>query len=454
MNKYDMVIIGGGPAGYPAAIEAGKHGKTVAIIEKSELGGTCLNVGCIPTKSLYESAVMYENSKRSATFGVLHDREPVLDFGTVARRKNEIIGVLRKGVEFLMNKAKTTVYKGEAKLIDKNTVEIKQDSGTVAIAGDSIIIATGSYPSSLPGLNCDGKFILTSDQFLKLEKLPKDIIVVGGGVVGMEFANIFATFGCNVTVVELMNSILLTEDDDVVSLVKRYSKAKNINIFTQTSIKDVNVVNDRISAVLSNDAKIEADVILVSVGRRYNTYGIGLENAGVETNKNGTLKVDEYMRTNVPNIFGAGDVIGGYMLAHAATREGIIASSNACGKSRKVDYTAMPWAVFTMPQVGTVGMNERKLKEKGLQGTYAVGKCFYKANGMAYCMGETDGFVKIIVDKESKNILGATIVGADASNLIAEITPLVGGPVDLITETIHSHPTLSELIHEAAEAVM
>lgn len=448
-ERYDVVVIGGGPGGYPAAVHAAHLGGSVALIEKGRLGGTCLQVGCIPTKALYESAMIYSTTQRAPDFGVALEGPPTVDFARMMERKTAIVDQLTRNVELLVGKSKVEVYQGTGRLLDARTIQVEGADEVRRIQADHVILATGSAWSSVPGLAPDGKHVLTSDDVLGLASLPRSMVVVGGGVIGCEFATVLSHLGSKVWIVELLERILATEDEDTIAAIRRTFRRTGVDVHTGVSVQNVATGPEGAKLTLSDGKGLQADAVVVAAGRRPYTDGLGIEEVGIERTAKGAIRVDEAMRTSVDGVYAIGDVIGGYMLAHVATREGLVAASHAMGRPARIDYSAVPMVTFTAPQIASVGANERSLKASGAK-DYAVGKAFFKASGMAQCMGDTEGFAKIIVDKTRNRILGATLVGPDASNLIAALVGLVGRPIEAVTETIYAHPTLAETIWEAA----
>jgi len=451
-RNADLAVLGAGPGGYVAAIRAKKLNIDVVIIEKENLGGVCLNYGCIPTKTLAHTTDVIEAMKKSAELGI-NISELSIDFSKVMSRKDKIVAMNRSGLEYNFKKNQIDIIKGEGKLASKNKIIVRgNDGNSTEVNAKNIIIATGSHASSVPPFILDNEGILDNIGILSLKEKPETMLVVGGGVVGCEFSNIFATLGTKVTIVELMPSILINEDEEVSSLIYKIFTRKGIEIHTGVTVENVNKENNKYLCKLSNNQTIIVDKILVSVGRKPNSNNIGLSEVGVETDTKGFIKVDKYLRTNISNIFAIGDVIGGgYQLAHVASSEGIIAVENVLNKNKEMKYNVIPWAIFTTPEIGTVGLNKKQAEEKGYE--VCTGTFSFKNSGKAVAIQETEGFVKIFTDASSGEILGSTIVGPHASDLIHEVVLAMNGEltVDQIAETIHAHPTLSEAIMEAAE---
>ena len=451
LKNTDIAVLGAGPGGYVAAIRAKKLGLNVLIIEKADLGGVCLNWGCIPTKALTHISEVIESIKKSAELGI-NISGMGIDFKKIMTRKETVVNVLRNGLEYNFKKNGIEIVRGSGKLISQNKIAVKGNDGSdIEITAKNIIIATGSHASSVPPFILDNEGILDNVGILSLKELPKSMLVVGGGVVGCEFSSIFSTLGVKVTIVEVMPRILLNEDDEVANLIEKTFTKKGINIYTNVIVKEIKKSEGQYKCVLSNDETITVDKILVSVGRKPNTDGIGLNEAGIELDSKGFVKVDKYLRTNVKNIYAIGDVIGGYQLAHVASAEGLVAIDNISGKERAMKYNAVPWAVFTLPEIGTVGLGKKQAEEKGYK--VKTGMFPFKNSGKAFAMQETEGFVKIFTDSSTEEILGATIIGPKATELIHEIAVAINGEltIDYIADAIHSHPTLSEAVMEAAE---
>lgn len=441
MEKFDVVILGSGPGGYPAAIRASDLGKKVAVVESKEIGGTCLNRGCIPTKTLLGSAEVYNLAKNSKTFGIRNENLSY-DFDMIQERKNSIVTKLGSSIGFLLKARKIKIKKGKGRIVDEETVGIDKEK----IKAKNVIIATGSEPAVIPGLNMDRMDVITSDEALNI-KPPKDMLVVGTGAIGLEFAALFSSFGTKVTIVEMMNKILPgLKDEGITRILERNLRKKGVDIKTSVKIENIEKVNGKVFSTLSNGEKTENEKVLLCVGRKLNSDDIGLENIGVKTEK-GRIIVDEEMRTNVPNMYAVGDVTGGAMLAHKAMREGIVASEVIAGLGTKIDYRIIPNVVFSNPEIAWVGVTEEEAKEKGMD--TIIGGSPFVANGKALCNGKTEGKVKIVSDGE--RIIGGQIIGANASIMIMEIVLAMKKNASMkdLADLIHPHPTLSEIINEA-----
>ena len=447
-----IIIIGGGPGGYVAAIRATQLGAQVTLIEKDTLGGTCLNRGCIPTKALLQSADLLASVRNAATFGISTGKASV-DFSAVTKRKEAVVKRLVAGVTSLMRKNKIKVIKGIGTLLDSRTVGILGESDK--ISADSIIIATGSKPSTIPVKGIDEPGVITSDEALTMEQLPKSVIVIGGGVIGLEFAQIMHRMGSEVTIVEMMPQILPTEDTGIASMLEDILKKDGIEIFTNAAVTGIRSDKQEGKVVSftaddgSGEQEMIAEKVLLSVGRCPNTDDLGVNNLGLALD-NGRLVVNERMETNIPGVYAIGDVVGGLMLAHVAMEEGKCAVENSLGADRKIDYKAVPRCVYTSPEVAGVGLTEAAAKEE--YGDIKVGQFPFMASGRALILNETAGMVKIIADAHYGQILGVHILGPQATELIAEavLGVRMEATFEDIISTIHAHPTLSETVMEAA----
>ncbi len=448
MEEFDVAIIGSGSAGYVSAIRAADLGKKVVVIEHREVGGTCLNRGCIPTKALLKVAEVYETAKDSKTFGITVENVSY-DPEAIQRRKQAVVKRLVSGIEFLFKSRKITVKKGTGKILDEHTVEIS--TGETVKAKD-IVIATGSEPAMIPVFKIDHKNVLTSDDALNLTNLPKDILIVGAGAIGTEFATFLSAFGVKVTIVEMMPQVVPTlKDKKLAGMVQRLLEKRGVKILTGTKIENVEVAKEgEVVSTLSTGEEIHTEKVLVSIGRKLNSDSIGLENIGVKTER-GKILIDEYLRTNIPNVYAIGDVTGGLLLAHKAMKEGETVAEVIAGLDRKMDYRVVPWAIFTTPEIAAVGLTEEEAKEKGIE--VKTGEFPFSANGKAVSMNLTDGEVKIVAKKDTEEIIGAQIVGPEASVMIAELALAVEKKLTLrdVADTIHTHPTLAEATMEAAK---
>lgn len=455
--QCDLTIIGGGPGGYVAAIYAAKRGLKTVIVEKDKLGGTCLNVGCIPTKALVRSSEVYDDIRNSEEYGISVSGSKV-NMEKVIDRKNSIVKKLVGGIEFLLEKNSIEKFNGVGEIIDKNKVFVKGKREEVTINTKNIIIATGSKISKINIEGFDGNKVLNSNDALDMRELPNKMVIIGGGVIGMEFAFIYANFGVDVTVVEYMPNILCTMDDDVIEEVVSIGKGKGIKFYTSSKVTSVKNSEDGKAIVAFEMDGIEkfitCDKVLVAIGREPNLDGLGIENVGIELNDNKRgIKVNDKMRTNIENIYAIGDVNNKIMLAHVASHGGMVAVDNMLGEDKEIDYSVVPGVVYTIPEVATVGIAEKAAIEKGMN--IKVAKFPFAANGKALTYGEERGFVKIIKDLDSNKLIGASIVGPHASDLIAVLTLAIKNNIteEEIKETIFAHPTTGEAIHETALAL-
>lgn len=455
MDK-DLLIIGGGPGGYVAAIRASQLGSKVTLIEEDKVGGTCLNRGCIATKALYKNAEVLNTIKKSEDFGISIASHSV-NMEKVQQRKNEISNGLRDGVEQLLRGFNIEVIYGKASFIDKNTVECISAEGTKStISAKKIIIATGSKASKLPIEGIDLPNVITSNEALNLDYIPDDIVIIGGGVIGIEFAGIFASFGANVTVIEYAPRILPMLDEEMVKRLSIYLKKRNIKINASTAVKKIEETeNNKLKLIAeskSNIVEYTADLVLMSTGRCINIEGLGLENIDIECDSKG-IKVNDVFESSVENIYAIGDVIGGQMLAHLASDEGKVAVENMHGISSSVNYDCVPACVFTFPELSSVGLTEEEAKNRKID--YSVGKFNFAANCKAQTISEREGLIKVLADNATKQLIGVHILGPSASDLIHEAALAIqnGLTINDIKETIHAHPTLSESFQEASLAV-
>ncbi len=455
-ESFDLAVLGAGPGGYVAAIHAAQLGLKVAIVEKdSRLGGTCLLRGCIPTKALLHSADLYEEIKHSADHGIIV-QEAALDFARVMARKAKIVTTNAKGVEFLMRKNKISVFNGYGRLDGKKKLAISSENGdTKAIEYKNLIVATGSVPRLLPNVQPDGKRIVTSDELLELKEMPKSMLVLGAGAVGVEFASIFHRFGVDVTVIELLPRLVPIEDAEVGEALEKAFKKQGIKVATGTRLENIRVTETGVVADGVSDnggpKTFEAEMLLVAVGRRPVSEGFGLENTGVKIDR-GYIQVDEYLHTAEPGIYAIGDVIPTPWLAHVASHEGIVAVDHMADRHpHAIDYErGVPGVTFCYPEIGSVGLTEAKAAEKGYD--VKVGRFPWTANGKAKIVDNTNGFVKVVTDKKYGEVLGIHIIGPSATELIAAAGIAISheATAESIFNTIHAHPTLSEAVMEAA----
>ncbi|MHA7137379.1 dihydrolipoyl dehydrogenase [Rossellomorea arthrocnemi] len=465
-EEYDLVILGGGTGGYVAAIRASQLGLKTAIVEKGKLGGTCLHKGCIPSKALLRSAEVYATAKHSEDFGVKINGVE-LDFTKVQSRKDGIVEQLHKGVQHLMKQGKIDVFEGLGRILGPSifspmpgTISVEMNNGedNAMLIPKNVIVATGSRPRSLPGLDIDGEYVLSSDEALSLETLPKSIIIVGGGVIGIEWASMLSDFDVEVTVVEYADKIVPTEDHEISKEMQRLMKKKGVKIVTSAKVLPESLEKGDGVVTIKAEHKGEekaftAEKILVSVGRQANVEGIGLENTDIKVEK-GFIEVNDFFQTKESHIYAIGDVIGGLQLAHVASHEGITAVEHMANeKPHPIDYSLISKCIYSNPEIASVGITEQEAKEKGY--SLKTGKFSFRAIGKALVYGESDGFVKIIADKDTDDILGVHMIGPHVTDMISEagLAKVLDATPWEIAHTIHPHPSLSEAIGEAALAV-
>lgn len=450
--EVDVLVIGGGPGGYVAAIRASQGELKVMLVEEDKLGGTCLNYGCIPTKALVNSADILEKINKSYEFGF--ETGPVKVYmKKIIERKDEVVSTLVSGIEHLMNKNKIEYLKGKAAVKDENTISVLNKSVDASIHFKNLIIATGSKTFMLPIEGSDDPEILTSKELLELTEIPKSITIIGGGVIGMEFAFIYRALGSDVNVIEFLPQILNILDDDAADCIKESAEEKGIRIYEKTSAISVKSSLDgsKIVEVKTGDVTsfVTSEKVVMAVGRRANLDSLDLNKLNINLNekKNG-IEVDEFMRTNRPNVYAIGDVTNKMQLAHVASHQGIVAADHILGLNNPMHYDTVPSVIFTSPEAGLVGLTEKEAKIKGID--YLTGKFPFAANGKAQTMGETKGFVKLIADKSTRKIIGGCVVGIHASDLISTISNLIasGINIDEASHVIYAHPTVSESIHE------
>ncbi len=456
---YDLIVIGSGPGGYSAAVRAGQYGLKTAIVEKDpKLGGTCLHVGCIPTKALLHTADLWEHFVNPADEGIACDN-PRLDYAKVLDRKNKIVAKHAKGVEFLMKKNKVDWVKGYGKILPRAgagplKVEVKSETGAQTLETKNVIIATGSEARMLPGLEADSKTILTNIEILDLAAIPKTMLIIGAGAVGVEFASIFNRFGTKVTVLEMLPRLVPVEDEEVSKELERYFKKTGIRCETGTKAENITRTENgvRLCAALANGKRedMEAETLLVAVGRRPNTENIGLDKLKVELDR-GFVKVDEHQQTAEPGVYAIGDVVAGTpQLAHVATMEGMVAVAHMAGKPAKpINRNRIPGCTYTEPGIGSVGLTEAQARAQGF--AVKVGKFPFVANSKATILGMHEGFVKVVAEEKYGEILGVHIIGPEAYELVAEAVVAMESEatVETMMSTIHAHPTLYEAMGEA-----
>jgi dihydrolipoamide dehydrogenase len=451
MSAYDVVVLGAGPGGYVAALRAAQFGATVCLIEKDVVGGTCLNRGCIPSKALIHSAALWKRAKEGDVFGVGASQWR-FDWGKAQGRKNDVVNAQVKGVHTLLQAAKVEVRQGAGSLVDAKTVKVSGNGSAEMVTGKAIILASGSEPAGIPGVPVDGVRVLTSTEALQLSELPRTFLVVGGGVIGMEFASMLGSLGTQVTVVEMLPQILAMEDPMLVRVLQGALQKQGVAFHLNTKVEKVETAASGVRVEISGGATLEAEHALIATGRSLNSRGIGLENVGVKTDR-GAIQVNERMETTVSGIYAIGDVTGISLLAHAASMQGLVAAANATGGHATMDYSAIPNCIYTDPEIASVGLSEPKAKEQGR--AIRVGRFNFAALGKAMCIGETAGMVKVVADAQTDKVLGVGIVGPHATDLIAEGVLAVrhGLTTHQVAETIHAHPTLPEAMGEAMHDV-
>jgi dihydrolipoamide dehydrogenase len=458
MDSYDVVVIGSGPGGYVSAIRCSQLGMKTAIIEKyTTMGGTCLNVGCIPSKALLDSSHHFEEaSKNFSNHGININGEISLDFSKMISRKNDIVSQTTKGIEFLMKKNNIKVYNGFGSFVDKNKVKIKSSDEEIIIESKNIIIATGSKPSSLPFIKLDKERVITSTEALNLKEIPKHLIIIGGGVIGLELGQVYKRLGAEVSIVEYMDKIIPTMDSGLSKELTKIFKKQKLKIHTSHKVTSVERVNDnvRVMAEDKNGKLIEfnGDYCLLSIGRSAYTDGLNLESIGLKTNDKGQIQVNDHLQTKHSNIYAIGDVVKGAMLAHKAEEEGVLVAEIISGQKPHIDYNLIPGVVYTWPEVASVGKTEDYLKENNIE--YKVGQFPMRALGRSRASSDLDGFVKILADKNTDEIIGVHMIGARCADLISEavIAMEYRASAEDIARISHAHPTYSEAIKEAALA--
>ena len=459
MKNADVVIIGGGPGGYVGAIRAAQLGLNTVCVEMDKtLGGTCVNVGCIPSKALLTSSEHYEFARLHAAEHGVKIEGVSADLATMMKRKDTVVGQNTKGIEFLFRKHKVEWAKGRGTLKSGNVVDVTSDEGvTTSYQAKNVIIATGSVPIELPFLKFDEKRVLSNIGALTIPEVPKHLIVIGGGVIGLELGSVWRRLGAKVTVVELFPTILPGNDEEVIKEADRIFRKQGLEIRAGTKVVGANVDGASIKVEVEKDGAketLEADYVLVSVGRKPSLTGVDAAALGLTLGKRGEIAVDAEMRTNLPNVFAIGDAVGGKLLAHKAEEEGVIAAEVIAGHHAHMDYKSMPSVVYTWPEIASVGLAEHEVKASGRE--YKTGKFPFSANGRARTMAEPSGFVKFIADANTDELLGCHIIGANASDLIQEVVLAFEyrGSSEDIGITVHPHPTLSEAVKEAALGVL
>lgn len=448
----DIAVIGGGPGGYVAAIRAAQLGGSVVLIEKDKIGGTCLNYGCIPTKSFVKSAHLFEEIQRSAEFGI-KTNPPVIEPDQIVNRKNQVVSNLAGGIKYLLDHWNIRLIEGEAK-VSKDIISVATSKIEATIQAKNIIIAAGSSPAKLNIPGADLPAVMTNEEILNLKKIPGALTVIGGGVIGMEFAFIFNAFGSKVTVVEFLDDILFNFDEDIIQVISEECKERGIQLYTGSKVEEIALaIDDQLITTFSKEGEqhfVIGDAVLMSVGRKPNLNAVDLSELGVHLNaKQNGIEVSEHMLTSNAKVYAIGDITNKMQLAHVASHQGIVAAENCMGKTSIMDYSAIPSAVFLSPELGMVGLNEKDARKAGI--SYKVNKFPFSANGKALSQGETKGFVKILSSEETHQILGAAVIGPGATDLIANFTHFIRHKTDYRTlhHTVFAHPTTAESIHEA-----
>ena len=453
MQEFDVLVIGGGPGGYVAAIRAAKNGAKTALVERKEFGGTCLNIGCIPTKTLIAGVDVYHKARHAMEFGVKISGEVSPDWEAMLARMDSVIKTLRGGIGSLLKAAGVTVFKGHGAFTGRKTVKVVDGEGgeVEEITANKIIIASGSE-TLVPGFIPKGKRVITSTELLSIPEIPKSLLILGGGVIGCEFACLFAELGTKVTIVEMLDSIMPNIDRETSRVVAAQMQKMGIEIMNGKPLGDLKADDKGVSGKVG-DLTVSADYLLVSIGRKPALEGMNLAASGVKTNERGWIPVDSSCRTNVPGIFAIGDATGSWQLAHAASAMGVVAADVACGKKNAFDGSLVPGCIFTSPEIGSVGKSQEQCDKEGIE--TRVGKFPFAALGKAMAINETVGFCKIIADAKTDQILGVHIVGPHATDLIAEACPALHLEITAkeLGKAIHAHPTLGEAMMEAAHAV-
>jgi dihydrolipoamide dehydrogenase len=451
-----IIVLGGGPAGYGAAFEAARLGADVTLVERDRLGGTCLNWGCIPTKTILRSAHIVADSRRASDYGLIAQPAKV-DLPALRRRKEAVVDELVGQVEGSAKRLKVRVVRGEGRLASPRSVEVSTAEGGETVTGDAVILATGSVPFKLPSIDHAMPGVWTSDEAVSLEALPSEIVIIGGGVIGLEFACAYASFGSTVTVVELVDQVLPGNDKRVVRLTQSALEAMGVTFHLADAVETVERIGERMRATLRSGAVLEADIVMSAVGRMPNSAGFGYPEAGIEMDR-AAVKVDENFRTNVEGVYAVGDLIGGMMLAHVAEEEGVVAARNAVAELKTVGaeaalesvrYDCIPACVYTFPEVAVVGRTRDGAREAGIDAVQAIAK--FSANGKALGEGDAEGFVQIVAENGTGRIVGCQIVGPHAVEIIHEVALAMRHDVGVgdLAETVHAHPTVSEVVRWA-----
>ena len=449
-----ILIIGAGPGGYVAAIRAAQLGAQVTIVEEQVVGGVCLNWGCIPSKTLLNLVDLGERARHAEAWGLTFEGPIGFDLKRMMARKNDVVQSLVKGISTLFKQWKIQHVAGRGELVSDRQVRVTDaDGASSLLESDAIVLGTGSSWPQMPQFPIDGQQVISSKEALELVEIPRSVIIVGGGVEGCEFACLFSGLGSQVTLVEMMPTVLSMEDEDTVAILTREFKKRKVQLYLNATIQDWKSTADGIHSTLSTGESVIAEKMLISVGRRMNSRGLGLEAVGVQTGSREEILVDEHMETSVPGVYAIGDVTGKSMLAHVASAQGKVAVTNAMGTAQSINYEVIPAGIFTLPEIGRVGLTEQQAREHGI--SMAIGRFRYGGIGKAQAVGEIAGQFKVIADKESKKIVGVHIIGAHAADLIHEGALAMQGGLTVadVADMIHAHPTLSEGLMEAAEDI-
>ncbi|MCB1106523.1 MAG: dihydrolipoyl dehydrogenase [Chlamydiia bacterium] len=447
-QKFDIAVIGAGPGGYVAAIKGAQMGKKVALIEKEFLGGTCLNVGCIPSKTLLSNASLFHKIKHCEDFGIQIDNVS-FNYGKMKERKDQVVSKIRGSLGALLKSNGITVFQGMAQFQSPKELKVKGKDSAL-IHADKIIIATGSEPIDIPSFPCDHDRILNSTSALELTELPKSIAIIGGGYIGCEFASLFKEFGVEVTIIEALPMIVAAQGKTISDALSSAFKKRGINLKTNTAVEKIEKKKNSLLIHFKGGESLEVDKAIVSVGRRLNPEKLSLENAGLKPGPKGAIEVNDKMETAVPGIYAIGDITAIAMLAHVASHQGIVAAANACGQEAHLHYNAIPAVIFTHPEIAMVGLTKEEAEEKGLN--IQVGTFPFQALGKSVATNETDGFAQVISDQQTGEIYGAQVVGHEASAMIAEMALAINNELtlDCVIDTIHAHPTIPEAWLEAS----
>ncbi|HZX60405.1 MAG TPA: dihydrolipoyl dehydrogenase [Candidatus Methylomirabilis sp.] len=456
-EQYDLIVIGSGPGGYVGAIRAAQLGMKVAIVERDRLGGVCLNWGCIPTKALLRNAEVIALLRRGEEFGFSFDNLRI-DFSAAVQRSEQAARKLSKGVEYLMKKNRVTVVPGEGLLAGTGRVRVTRNGQVTELSAARILLATGSRPRELPGVPIDGRRVITSTEALSLPAVPRSLLIIGAGAVGVEFADVYNAYGSGVTLIEMLPRLLPVEDAEISRFLEKIFAKRGVTIRTGTKVEEISVAGEEVKVQVSHDGKREAvtgDVVLVAIGRAPNSEGLGLAEAGVKLDRGGFIAVNDRLETSGTGIYAIGDVVAGPLLAHRAMAEAIVAVEGMAGQDvRRTDPLKIPNCTYCSPQVASVGLTEEQAKEKGLQ--VKVGRFSLQASGKAVALGDTEGFVKVVAEAEYGEVLGLHIIGPEATEMIAEATlaRTLEATLEDVHRSVHAHPTLSETVGEACLAAL